>query len=128
MNAKETLSQSNNIKTDARSCNRSGNVLSGYPVICIVGRSRGCNDRFGRNAVPNSGIYRLFRNSGHFGRLYGNGDPGHTHCMVCVKCEKLFNRFMPDHVKFFFVPMLTLLVTLPVAMIFLGPSQPLDLR
>lgn len=28
---------------------------------------------------------------------------------------------MPDLVKFFFVPMLTLLVTLPVAMIFLGP-------
>ena len=57
----------------------------GYPVICIVGRSRGCNDRFGRNAVPISGIYRLFRNSGHFGRLYGNGDPGHTDCMVCVE-------------------------------------------
>lgn len=37
------------------------------------------------------------------------------------KCEKLFNRFIPDLVKFFFVPMLTLLVTLPVAMIFLGP-------
>ena len=37
------------------------------------------------------------------------------------KCEKLFNRFVPDLVKFFFVPMLTLLVTLPVAMIFLGP-------
>ena len=73
------------VKTDARSCNRSGNVLSGYPVICIVGRSRGCNDRFGRNAVPISGIYRLFRNSGHFGRLYGNGDPGHTDCMVCVE-------------------------------------------
>ena len=60
-------------------------MLSGYPVICIVGRSRGCNDRFGRNAVPISGIYRLFRNSGHFGRLYGNGDPGHTDCMVCVE-------------------------------------------
>lgn len=37
------------------------------------------------------------------------------------KCEKLFSRFIPDLVKFFFVPMLTLLVTLPVAMIFLGP-------
>lgn len=37
------------------------------------------------------------------------------------KCEKLFNRFIPDLVKFFFVPMLTLLVTLPVSMIFLGP-------
>lgn len=37
------------------------------------------------------------------------------------KCEKLFNKFIPDLVKFFFVPMLTLLVTLPVAVLFLGP-------
>ncbi len=37
------------------------------------------------------------------------------------KCEKLFNRVIPDLVKFFFVPMLTLLVTLPVTVIFLGP-------
>ena len=28
------------------------------------------------------------------------------------KCEKLFNKFIPDLVKFFFVPMLTLLVTI----------------
>ncbi len=37
------------------------------------------------------------------------------------KCEKLFNKIIPDLVKFFFVPMLTLLVTLPVSVIFLGP-------
>ncbi|WP_195336290.1 beta-glucoside-specific PTS transporter subunit IIABC [Paraclostridium bifermentans] len=37
------------------------------------------------------------------------------------KCEKLFNKFVPDLVKFFFVPMLTLLVTLPVALIVIGP-------
>lgn len=37
------------------------------------------------------------------------------------KCEKLFNRFIPDLVKFFFVPMLTLAVTLPVSVLFLGP-------
>lgn len=37
------------------------------------------------------------------------------------KCEKLFNKFIPDLVKFFFVPMLTLLVTLPVAILLLGP-------
>ncbi len=37
------------------------------------------------------------------------------------KCEKLFNKVIPDLVKFFFVPMLTLLVTLPVSVIFLGP-------
>lgn len=37
------------------------------------------------------------------------------------KCEKLFNKFIPDLVKFFFVPMLTLLITLPVSVLFLGP-------
>lgn len=37
------------------------------------------------------------------------------------KCEKLFNKFIPDLVKFFFVPMLTLLVSLPVAFIVIGP-------
>ncbi len=37
------------------------------------------------------------------------------------KCEKFFNKFIPDLVKFFFVPMLTLLVTLPVSVLFLGP-------
>lgn len=37
------------------------------------------------------------------------------------KCEKLFNKFISDLVKFFFVPMLTLLITLPVAILFLGP-------
>ena len=37
------------------------------------------------------------------------------------KCEKLFNEFIPDLVKFFFVPMLTLLVALPVAFIVIGP-------
>lgn len=37
------------------------------------------------------------------------------------KCEKLFNRVVPELVKFFFVPMLTLLATLPVAFLFLGP-------
>lgn len=37
------------------------------------------------------------------------------------KCEKFFNKLIPDLVKFFFVPMLTLLVTLPISVIFLGP-------
>lgn len=38
------------------------------------------------------------------------------------KCEKLFNRIVPDLVKFFFVPMLTLLVTLPATLLLLGPA------
>ena len=38
-----------------------------------------------------------------------------------AKCEKVFNKFIPDLVKFFFVPMLTLLVALPVSFIVIGP-------
>lgn len=38
-----------------------------------------------------------------------------------AKCEKIFSKFIPDLVKFFFVPMLTLLVALPIAFIILGP-------
>lgn len=37
------------------------------------------------------------------------------------ECERFFNKFVPDLVKFFFVPMLTLLAALPVTVIFLGP-------
>lgn len=37
------------------------------------------------------------------------------------KCEKLCNKFVPDLVKFFFVPMLTLLVALPIGFLILGP-------
>ena len=37
------------------------------------------------------------------------------------KCEKLFSKFIPDLVKFFFVPMLTLLVALPVGFVVIGP-------
>lgn len=38
-----------------------------------------------------------------------------------ARCENFFNRFVPDLVKFFFVPMLTMLVALPAAVLFLGP-------
>lgn len=37
------------------------------------------------------------------------------------KCEKLFNKFVPDLVKFFFVPMLTLAIALPVGFLIIGP-------
>ena len=37
------------------------------------------------------------------------------------KCEKFFNKFIPDLVKFFFVPMLTLLVAIPVGLLAIGP-------
>lgn len=37
------------------------------------------------------------------------------------KCEKFFSKFVPDLVKFFFVPMLTLLVAIPVGLLLIGP-------
>lgn len=37
------------------------------------------------------------------------------------QCEKQFNKFVPDLVKFFFVPMLTLLISLPVGFLIIGP-------
>lgn len=37
------------------------------------------------------------------------------------KCEKFFKKFIPDLVKFFFVPMLTLLVAIPVGLLVIGP-------
>lgn len=38
------------------------------------------------------------------------------------KCEKLFRKFVPDLVKFFFVPMLTLLIALPAGFLIIGPT------
>lgn len=36
-------------------------------------------------------------------------------------CDKFFRRFVPDLVKFFFVPMLTLLVAIPAGFLLIGP-------
>ena len=37
------------------------------------------------------------------------------------KCERVYNRLIPDLVKFFFVPMLTMLTVIPVTLLVLGP-------
>lgn len=37
------------------------------------------------------------------------------------KCEKFFCKFIPDLVKFFFVPMLTLLAAIPAGLLLIGP-------
>lgn len=37
------------------------------------------------------------------------------------RCEKFFSKFIPDLVKFFFVPMLTLFVAIPVGFLAIGP-------
>lgn len=38
-----------------------------------------------------------------------------------AKCERFFSRFIPDLVKFFLVPMLTLLVSIPLGFLLIGP-------
>ena len=37
------------------------------------------------------------------------------------KCEKFFNKFVPDVVKFFLLPMLVIFVSLSVGFIVIGP-------
>ena len=37
------------------------------------------------------------------------------------KCEKLFNNIIPNMFKFFFVPMLVLLISLSLAFLLIGP-------
>lgn len=37
------------------------------------------------------------------------------------RCESFFSRFIPDLVKFFFVPMLTLLIAIPAGLLIIGP-------
>lgn len=37
------------------------------------------------------------------------------------KCEKFFNKFIPDLVKFFFVPMLTQVIAIPAGFLLIGP-------
>lgn len=37
------------------------------------------------------------------------------------KCEKLFNKYVPDLVKFFFVPMLTVIIAIPAGLLLIGP-------
>ncbi len=37
------------------------------------------------------------------------------------RCEKFFSKFIPDLVKFFFVPMLTLVVAIPAGFLVIGP-------
>lgn len=37
------------------------------------------------------------------------------------RCERVISKFVPDLVKFFFVPMLTLLIALPIGFLVIGP-------
>lgn len=85
-----------------------------------------------KNAEP---LYTLFANTIFASDIYINilGIPiismDYTSTVIPVifivyfasKCEKFFNKIIPDLVKFFIVPMLVLLVSLPIGFLIIGP-------
>ncbi|WP_157151190.1 beta-glucoside-specific PTS transporter subunit IIABC [Brachyspira sp. SAP_772] len=85
-----------------------------------------------KNAEP---LYTLFANTIFASDVYINilGIPiismDYTSTVIPVifivyfasKCEKLFNKIIPDLVKFFIVPMLVLLISLPIGFLIIGP-------
>ena len=85
-----------------------------------------------KNAEP---LYTLFANTIFASDVYINilGIPiismDYTSTVIPVifivyfasKCEKFFNKIIPDLVKFFIVPMLVLLVSLPIGFLIIGP-------
>lgn len=85
-----------------------------------------------KNAEP---LYTLFANTIFASDVYINilGIPiismDYTSTVIPVifivyfasKCEKVFNKIIPDLVKFFIVPMLVLLVSLPIGFLIIGP-------
>ncbi|MEI0603664.1 beta-glucoside-specific PTS transporter subunit IIABC [Brachyspira alvinipulli] len=80
-------------------------------------------------------LYTLFANSIFASKVYINffGIPivtmNYTSTVVPVifvvyfasKCEKFFNKIVPDVIKFFFVPMLVLIISLIAGFIIIGP-------
>ena len=85
-----------------------------------------------KNAEP---LYTLFANTIFASDVYINilGIPiismDYTSTVIPVifivyfasKCEKFFNNIIPDLVKFFIVPMLVLLISLPIGFLIIGP-------
>lgn len=109
------------VKAHAGTGGGSSHVLSGHSAECFVRGRRAA-------ALPAGGtrfqspVYIDFFGIPIISVDYtGTVIPVILAVWFASRCEKLFNRIVPDLVKFFFVPMLTLLVTLPVAFLFLGP-------
>lgn len=107
------------------------------PMIGLVIGAIMCYPTIQNTALSASGeaLYTLFKGTMFESQVYTTffGIPmiamDYTGTVVPVifvvyfasKCEKFFQKFIPDLVKFFFVPMLTLLVAIPAGLLVIGP-------
>ncbi|MBS4210444.1 beta-glucoside-specific PTS transporter subunit IIABC [Bacillus sp. FJAT-50079] len=107
------------------------------PMLGLVVGAIMCYPGIQASAVSsgNDAIYTLFQGSMFAAPVYidffgipiisidytGTVIPVILAVFFAAKCEKVVNKFVPDLLKFFFVPMLTLLIALPVAFIVIGP-------
>ncbi len=75
-----------------------------------------------RGSMFESGIYTTFFGIPMIAMDYtGTVIPVIFVVYFAAKCERFFSRLVPDLVKFFFVPMLTLLVVIPAGFLVIGP-------
>ena len=107
------------------------------PMIGLVIGAIMCYPTIQNTALSNGGeaLYTLFSGTMFESKVYTDffGIPliamDYTGTVIPVifvvyfasKCDKFFSKFIPDLVKFFFVPMLTLLISIPVGLLILGP-------
>ncbi|CVI72652.1 PTS system beta-glucoside-specific EIIBCA component [Clostridiales bacterium CHKCI001] len=107
------------------------------PMIGLVIGAIMCYPTIQNTALSNGGeaLYTLFSGTMFESEVYTDffGIPliamDYTGTVIPVifvvyfasKCDKFFSKFIPDLVKFFFVPMLTLLISIPVGLLILGP-------
>lgn len=107
------------------------------PMIGLVIGAIMCYPTIQNTALSNRGeaLYTLFSGTMFESKVYTDffGIPliamDYTGTVIPVifvvyfasKCDKFFSKFIPDLVKFFFVPMLTLLISIPVGLLILGP-------
>ena len=106
------------------------------PMIGLVIGAIMCYPTIQNTALSNGGesLYTLFSGTMFESKVYTDffGIPliamDYTGTVIPVifvvyfasKCDKFFSKFIPDLVKFFFVPMLTLLISIPVGLLILG--------
>lgn len=107
------------------------------PMIGLVIGAIMCYPTIQNTALSNGGeaLYTLFSGTMFESKVYTDffGIPliamDYTGTVIPVifvvyfasECDKFFSKFIPDLVKFFFVPMLTLLISIPVGLLILGP-------
>lgn len=107
------------------------------PMVGLVIGAIMCYPTIQNTALSNGGeaLYTLFSGTMFESKVYTDffGIPliamDYTGTVIPVifvvyfasKCDKFFSKFIPDLVKFFFVPMLTLLISIPVGLLILGP-------